>query len=606
VAAKLLVELVGDATSAVNAFKKTESASQSTTSAVEKTSSSFGKIAKAVATGYAVKKVIDFGKETVQAASDARVANLRLESTFKNAGDASGAAAEGAIAYAEALGRQIGVSPSVVKGAEAILATFHSLTTPTANTADLFNRATAAAADLAAAGFGDMDTNAKQLGKALEDPTKGLTALARSGVTFTQQQKDQIKAMQKSGDLLGAQKVVMEAVEGQVKGTAASTATGGAKMRVAFEELKVSIGNELLPIVGKMMKTFAGFFDFISANASWLIPLVAAVAVLAASFVAVSKAVNLVKTAVEGFKLAIAGVRMAWMLLNAAFAASPLGVIIIGVILVVAALVLLYLKVDWFRAFVNAAMAEIVAVFVAGWDFIVGIFNWVAGVFDQYGQLILFVLLGPWYLLFQLIKAAVTGGWSGVVAQFQSWLGILGGVVSRVLGIISGPFVAAWGVIYSGLISPLAGAFNGVVDAISAALSAVTDTITAPFKAAWDFIQNNIISPLKSAWNAVANAINGIHLSFTIPSNAITDALHIGGKGFDWSPPFNIPTLARGGLITSTGVVFAHAGEVISPAPARAARSGPLVQILTANFGERVDVDTFGKRLAWELGRGVA
>ena len=78
---------------------------------------------------------------------------------------------------------------------QSILATFHSVSGATGRAAGVFDRATAAGADLAAAGFGSIESNAVQLGKALEDPKKGLTALAKSGVTFTQAQKDQIEQM---------------------------------------------------------------------------------------------------------------------------------------------------------------------------------------------------------------------------------------------------------------------------------------------------------------------------------------------------------------------------------------------------------------------------
>ena len=55
------------------------------------------------------------------------MANARLVSVFKGAGDASGEAAKHASDFAESLGKHIGVDPEVIKGGEAILATFHSV-----------------------------------------------------------------------------------------------------------------------------------------------------------------------------------------------------------------------------------------------------------------------------------------------------------------------------------------------------------------------------------------------------------------------------------------------------------------------------------------------
>ena len=111
--------------------------------------------------------------------------------------------------------------------------------------AQVFDRATAAAADLSAAGFGSMDGAAKMLGKALNDPEAGLTALGRAGVTFTDQQKEQIKTLVESGDTLGAQKIILGEVESQVGGTAAASATAGEKISVAFGNFFISVAKAL-------------------------------------------------------------------------------------------------------------------------------------------------------------------------------------------------------------------------------------------------------------------------------------------------------------------------------------------------------------------------
>jgi hypothetical protein len=597
-AAKLIFQLVGEATSAVAAFKKTGDAAKTTTSAAKTTGSSLGKIAGAVATGYAVSKIVDFGKTTVKAAEESAVAHNRLVSTFKGVGDASGAAAAAAEAYAGKLSKQTGVDDEAIMGAQALLATFHSVSGASAQQAGIFDRATAAAADLAAAGYGDLNSNAIQLGKALEDPVKGMAALSKSGVTFTAAQKQAILSMEKTGNHLGAQKVVLQNVESQVKGTAAATATSSAKMSVAWGNAQEAIGTALLPAISKISDVLTKLFIFVDANSSWLMPLIGGAIALAGTALAVSKAVSIFKGALEGVKLAVSGVKLAWMLLNSTFLASPLGLIIVGIVAVVAALVILYLKVAWFRNFVNAAFRGIIAGAQWLWSGLVGIFNALVAFFQRWGNLILFVLLGPWYLVFKLIKAAITGGWSGIVAQLNQWLGILGGIFGRVVGIIVAPFRGAWNAVYNAFIGPLVRGFAAIPGQIGGAISGVFGAIIAPFQRAYSWIQSNILGPLRSAWNGFANIINGVSLS----TPAVKVAGHTLIPAFHWTPPWHIPTLAAGGLMTRTGLVYAHAGEVISPAPAAArGRWDQLVRIDTANFGERVDVDTFGKRLAWQI-----
>jgi phage-related minor tail protein len=106
----------------------------------------------------------------------------------------------------------------------------------------VFDRATKAAIDLAAAGFGSVETNAIQLGKALEDPIKGLAALGKSGVTFTAEQKELIKTLVETGDVASAQEIILKAVEMQVGGTAEATANASDKMKVAWSQLQEQLG----------------------------------------------------------------------------------------------------------------------------------------------------------------------------------------------------------------------------------------------------------------------------------------------------------------------------------------------------------------------------
>ena len=650
--AKLLLEIVGDSTSAVSAVKKTTQATGEAQGSAKKATSSLGNIAKGVATGFAVAKVVDFGKKVVAAAYDSQKSHDRLVAVFKGVGDAQGAAAAAAENYAGKLSAQTGIDDELIMNGQAILATFHSVSGATGRTAGIFDRATAAGADLAAAGFGSIESNAVQLGKALEDPKKGLTALAKSGVTFTQAQKDQIEQMtagkasakeladaqlkvataqktyndqvkkhgaaslqardaqrklanaqedqqkvqSQGSDLLGAQKIVLKGVEDQVKGTAAATGTSAEKMNVAWGNAQEAIGTTLLPAIEKISSMLAGLFGFVSANASWLVPMAGAIIGIAGGMIAVAKAVEIVKGA-------IAGVKLVWMGLNAVFAMSPLGLIIIGIVALVAAFVILYLKVDWFRKAVDTALRAIVGFFKAAWSGIQSAFTALVGFIQRWGQLFLAVLLGPWYLVFKLIKAAITGGWSGVMAQIGQWVGMLGRAVSAIGRVISAPFVAAWGAIYRGLVVPVSNMFSGVVGAISRALAGVTAAITAPFKAAWDWINAHVLAPIKGAWNGVARVINSVHVSLRVPKNIVTDKLGIGGKGFDLDPP-NVPMLAAGGFMTRTGLIYAHAGEVISPAPASVRSSGaptPLEVHLHVNVPPTANPAETGRAVAGAL-----
>lgn len=65
-----------------------------------------------------------------------------------------------------------------------------------------------------------------QLGKALEDPVKGLTALRRVGVMFTKEQEELIRTLVESGDKLQAQQEILAEIEKQVGGASEAEAGG--------------------------------------------------------------------------------------------------------------------------------------------------------------------------------------------------------------------------------------------------------------------------------------------------------------------------------------------------------------------------------------------
>jgi hypothetical protein len=114
---------------------------------------------------------------------------------------------------------------------------------------DIFGRGLAAALDVSAAGFGSIDSASKQLGKALNDPVKGITALNRSGITFTADQQETIKSLVETGDILKAQKIILREVESQVGGTAEAQKTSAKELEVAWGNVKEELGFALIPVM---------------------------------------------------------------------------------------------------------------------------------------------------------------------------------------------------------------------------------------------------------------------------------------------------------------------------------------------------------------------
>ncbi len=141
-----------------------------------------GVLATQVALG--VKSLEDVEKVTAQT-------NAALKSTH----DVSKQTADGIRAMSnEFENLNATMDDTVIQSGANVLLTFTNITNKA------FKPALQAALDLSQAMGQDLQSSVVQIGKALNDPVKGLTALSRVGVSFTAQQKEQIKALAGAGD----------------------------------------------------------------------------------------------------------------------------------------------------------------------------------------------------------------------------------------------------------------------------------------------------------------------------------------------------------------------------------------------------------------------
>jgi hypothetical protein len=99
------------------------------------------------------------------------------------------------------------------------------------------------------------------LGKALQDPVNGLTALRRAGVTFTDAEKEKIRVLVESNRTLEAQDAILTAIEGQVGGTAAAIASATDKMNARFESVAEELSLALLPAVDDIAEAMIDWLD---------------------------------------------------------------------------------------------------------------------------------------------------------------------------------------------------------------------------------------------------------------------------------------------------------------------------------------------------------
>ena len=171
------------------------------------------------------------------------------ESVIESTGGAAEVTAGHVKDMAAEMAMTTGIDKAVITEAQNVLLTFTNLKNEAGEMGGSFDRATKLTADMATVFGGSAKDAAKQLGKALNDPVAGISALSRVGVQFTKDQKAVIASMVEVGDVSAAQNVILMELEKQVGGTAAASADATAIMARSFDEVSEAIGQELLPVV---------------------------------------------------------------------------------------------------------------------------------------------------------------------------------------------------------------------------------------------------------------------------------------------------------------------------------------------------------------------
>ena len=230
-----------------------------------------GKVGKRLAAGFAVIGAagIAMGKKLFDAFETVSTANARIETIVDSMGNFEGQigqVTDRLVKQAEATAMLTGVDRNLIKESQALLLTFDSVNKTADEAGGIFDRATDAAIDLAEAGFGSATGNAQSLGRALEDPIRGLTSLTRQGVTFTEEQQDLIKSLVESNQTLEAQDVILQAIEKQVGGTAEATSNGSDRIRQSFGILTERIAMALAPAFETLTEKA---LEFVNKFATW-------------------------------------------------------------------------------------------------------------------------------------------------------------------------------------------------------------------------------------------------------------------------------------------------------------------------------------------------
>lgn len=412
--------------------------------------------------------LVAFGATAVSAANESSAALAQVEAALKSMGPVAGKSSE-QLQQAAADLQHISTfdDDDILKSVTANMLTFGNVT------GDVFDRAQLAAVNLSARLGQDLQSSAIQLGKALNDPIKGITALSRVGVSFTEQQKDQIKAMVAAGDTAGAQSLILSELEKQYGGAAkaARDAAPGSDTIDAWRNFQETVGAIIVNVLPPLTDILTGVLDSFNNLSPGMQTFVVGAAAVAAAIGPILTIVGSLISVIGGLApvfapvLALIGeAGLAGALGAAATAAAP---------------------------FVAAGAALAAAWYLFG-DKIGPVLSALKEKFQE--------VLGPkLQALFATVKATLTDLWNGPFGQAIR-------VVIDVLGDLGAAYTSVLGEVLIRIISTLVTVVQNAFKIIGDVFNVLGKLLTGDFSGAWEAVKT-LVGDVVNGWIAVLNSL---------------------------------------------------------------------------------------------------
>ncbi len=189
-------------------------------------------------------------RSIIEETREAEQAQAQIRQAIVSTGGAAGVTAEEMYDMARGLQAVTTFGDDTILGMQSLLLTFTSLRR--SELPEITERVLDVATALAAGGGGggqiDLRSAAVQVGKALQDPIRGITALRRSSIDFTEAQQAQIKVLVESNRLYEAQRIILDSLAEQVGGrsrAAANTFAGAMdQARETAKNLLEEVGSQ--------------------------------------------------------------------------------------------------------------------------------------------------------------------------------------------------------------------------------------------------------------------------------------------------------------------------------------------------------------------------
>ena len=568
----------------------------------------------AIASGVALGALTVEAIRSVHAFEESQKVTAQLQSVLKSTGGVAGVTADQAQYLAGRLQNVTTYSDETILSAENLLLTFTKIGK------DIFPDATKTVLDMSTALGQDTKASAIQLGKALQDPIRGVTALRRVGVSFTEDQIKMIKSLVQSGKQLEAQKFILKELQTEFGGSAvAAGSTFGGQLTIlknVINDLEEAFGgmiaNALKPFVNNLKEVIDATKEVLAGNAQ-------------VSYIT--------ETLAERFGLVgrVLGTVIAFFVEHKQAAIALAGAIggFLSISIIAATIAMAtFIGISLPAILIFAAIGAAIALLIANWDAISGFFTGITtivtttftniGTFIQtilttISQTINFALQFIYQIfntLFTLNIPFIVGfaiGWLTVaipqlVANIITWLNALPGAVlaifTQVVLFITtkvteavvwlGEELSSWPARVSAWITSIPSIVSNVFENVKQAAIAKMQELFAGVQDIWNKVKG-IFDAIRGAAEAAINAVR---------------------KGFEAGKSFGVKGFAHGGYVPQTGLAIVHAGEfVLSKGMLAGNQSIPssvssvFNQPITINavIDNEMDLNILGYKLAWAM-----
>lgn len=529
-------------------------AAQRELAALQKRTRNFGNgmknVGRALTMGLTLP-LVGLGILGVKGLMDAERASAQTAAALKSTGNTAQTSVKGIQAMSMSLRRMSGVDDEIIQKGANVLLTFTKISNAGGKAGGMFDQATEAALNMSVAMGTDMTAASMLVGKALNDPVKGMSALRRSGVQLTKQQEVQIKKMVEAGDVTGAQTILLKELETQFGGSA--KAAGGtfagqlSRARLAVEEMAEAIMQHALPHITRFAEWITKMAERFGNLSPRMQKFALIVGIVAAAIGPLLIVLGTMITVGAALIPVIAAISLPMLLVAAAIAA----LIVVGI--------LLYKNWDTIKQKVGAA-----------WDAIKNkaqsVWTWLRNFISKHTLLIVASVTGPIGSMVVLIarhwaaiRSGVASAWALIRDTARSWAGAvvsnitntIDDVIGKVRGVwnsVRTGLADAWGTIRSSAVSWAGNVRNAIVGAL--------DDLPGKLKALGAAAGAALANALKAAVNAVISRWNG----FSIP------AVSVAGKQVTPKIDFpDLPLLARGGITRGPSIAGEAGPEAVIP-----------------------------------------